>query len=295
MSALSDLVDELLERDFESSPVLASSLGLTDYDSGMDDLSATAFAQREADAVGVQAALRGAGRRRAGCRGTHRSRPCPGHASRAAHQRRVAGLEARPADLLGSGGERRLQPVPASPPAGRRPGGRRGHASRARDHHLRAGPRQPRPGAGTSAHRRACPGLGAWRRPLHARPAVARGACRRARGAAARGGHGGGRCLRGLGRVPQGLRGRGTRRLGLRRGALQPRAARARGPALRRAQPARDRPGRVRPTRRGDERPRPRHRGHAGLARGGRDGRPGPPPDRGLDAPGLRGLDRPRP
>ena len=51
MSALSDLVDELLERDFESSPVLASSLGLTDYDSGMDDLSAAAFAQREADAV----------------------------------------------------------------------------------------------------------------------------------------------------------------------------------------------------------------------------------------------------
>ena len=62
MSALSDLVDELLERDFESSPVLASSLGLTDYDSGMDDLSAAAFAQREADAVAFIAALRGTGR-----------------------------------------------------------------------------------------------------------------------------------------------------------------------------------------------------------------------------------------
>ena len=51
MTTLSDLVDELLERDFEMSPVLASSLGLTGYDAGMDDLSAAAFVQRETDAT----------------------------------------------------------------------------------------------------------------------------------------------------------------------------------------------------------------------------------------------------
>ena len=49
-SSLSRLVDEFLDEEFELSPVTASGLGLTDYDAGMDDLSAVSFAERERDA-----------------------------------------------------------------------------------------------------------------------------------------------------------------------------------------------------------------------------------------------------
>ena len=48
--SLSGLVDEFLDEEFELSPVTASALGLTDYDAGMDDLSAESFAERERDA-----------------------------------------------------------------------------------------------------------------------------------------------------------------------------------------------------------------------------------------------------
>ncbi|MCY7418413.1 MAG: DUF885 family protein, partial [Chloroflexi bacterium] len=47
--SLSLLVDEFLNEEFELSPVSASGLGLTDYDAGMDDLSAESFAERERD------------------------------------------------------------------------------------------------------------------------------------------------------------------------------------------------------------------------------------------------------
>jgi uncharacterized protein (DUF885 family) len=45
------LVDQFLANEFETSPVLASSLGVTDYDERIDDLSATAFEKRNADAA----------------------------------------------------------------------------------------------------------------------------------------------------------------------------------------------------------------------------------------------------
>jgi uncharacterized protein (DUF885 family) len=45
------LVDDFLENEYETSPVLASSLGLTDYDERLDDMSAAAFLRRDADAV----------------------------------------------------------------------------------------------------------------------------------------------------------------------------------------------------------------------------------------------------
>jgi uncharacterized protein (DUF885 family) len=48
---LATLVDELLEEDFELSPVTASALGLTEYDAGMDDVSAEGFAEQERDAT----------------------------------------------------------------------------------------------------------------------------------------------------------------------------------------------------------------------------------------------------
>ena len=44
------LVDEFLQNEFETSPTAASALGLTDYDDRLDDLSASAFAKRNADA-----------------------------------------------------------------------------------------------------------------------------------------------------------------------------------------------------------------------------------------------------
>ncbi len=50
MTQLGLLVDAFLEEEFELSPVTASGLGLTDYDAGMDDLSAESFAERERDA-----------------------------------------------------------------------------------------------------------------------------------------------------------------------------------------------------------------------------------------------------
>lgn len=50
-STLSALVDDLLRTDFEASPVMASALGLTEYDERLDDLSAEAFERRDADAA----------------------------------------------------------------------------------------------------------------------------------------------------------------------------------------------------------------------------------------------------
>ncbi len=50
-AALAALVDELLQEEFELSPVTASALGLTDYDAGMDDVSAEGFAERDRDAT----------------------------------------------------------------------------------------------------------------------------------------------------------------------------------------------------------------------------------------------------
>ncbi|MET0772088.1 MAG: DUF885 domain-containing protein [Candidatus Limnocylindrales bacterium] len=51
MSDLAALIDEMLEEEFELSPVTASALGLTEYDAGMDDVSAEGFAERDRDAA----------------------------------------------------------------------------------------------------------------------------------------------------------------------------------------------------------------------------------------------------
>ena len=45
------LIDDFLANEFEISPVAASAVGLTEYDERLDDLSAAAFARRDADAV----------------------------------------------------------------------------------------------------------------------------------------------------------------------------------------------------------------------------------------------------
>jgi uncharacterized protein (DUF885 family) len=50
-SALSGLLTDLLAADYDASPVLASSLGLTAYDDRLDDLSADAMRARDAFAV----------------------------------------------------------------------------------------------------------------------------------------------------------------------------------------------------------------------------------------------------
>jgi len=44
------LVDEFLTNEFETAPVTASYLGVTQYDEQLDDLSADSFRQRDADA-----------------------------------------------------------------------------------------------------------------------------------------------------------------------------------------------------------------------------------------------------
>jgi uncharacterized protein (DUF885 family) len=47
MSSFSDLAETFLKEEFAESPVLASSLGLTEYDEKLDDLSADAFRRHE--------------------------------------------------------------------------------------------------------------------------------------------------------------------------------------------------------------------------------------------------------
>lgn len=51
MTQLAALIEEFLETEFRSSPVLASGLGLTEYDERLDDLSADAFHRRDDDAA----------------------------------------------------------------------------------------------------------------------------------------------------------------------------------------------------------------------------------------------------
>lgn len=51
MSSFEQLMSEFLEHEFETMPVLASQLGLTHYDDALDDLSARALRQRDADAA----------------------------------------------------------------------------------------------------------------------------------------------------------------------------------------------------------------------------------------------------
>ncbi|MBA2557481.1 MAG: DUF885 domain-containing protein [Chloroflexi bacterium] len=49
-ASFDSLIDDFLHDEFEESPLLASGLGLTDYDERLDDLSAEAFARRATDA-----------------------------------------------------------------------------------------------------------------------------------------------------------------------------------------------------------------------------------------------------
>jgi uncharacterized protein (DUF885 family) len=51
MTELTHLVDDLLAADLAASPVQGSSLGLTEHDERLDDLSADAFRKRDADAA----------------------------------------------------------------------------------------------------------------------------------------------------------------------------------------------------------------------------------------------------
>ena len=51
MSKFDSLVNEFLEHEFETMPVMASQLGLTAYDGALDDLSAAAMRQRDTDAA----------------------------------------------------------------------------------------------------------------------------------------------------------------------------------------------------------------------------------------------------
>src|SRR5687768_4076770 len=47
---LAGLIDGFLSNEFETSPVTASGLGLTEYDERLDDLSSESFHKRDADA-----------------------------------------------------------------------------------------------------------------------------------------------------------------------------------------------------------------------------------------------------
>jgi uncharacterized protein (DUF885 family) len=51
MADLQQLIDDFLAAEYEASPVMASGLGLTEYDDRLDDLSAEAWQRHDADAV----------------------------------------------------------------------------------------------------------------------------------------------------------------------------------------------------------------------------------------------------
>jgi uncharacterized protein (DUF885 family) len=57
VTELSTALDDLLARDFAASPVAASGVGRTEFDERLDDLSADAFAGRDADAAELLARL----------------------------------------------------------------------------------------------------------------------------------------------------------------------------------------------------------------------------------------------
>ncbi|MEX2548223.1 MAG: DUF885 domain-containing protein [Chloroflexota bacterium] len=60
MPPFEDLVDGFLKNEFETSPVTATTLGMTDYDDRLDDLSAAAFEKRDSDAADWLARFEGA-------------------------------------------------------------------------------------------------------------------------------------------------------------------------------------------------------------------------------------------
>src|SRR6188474_1511746 len=51
MTDFNQLVDDFLKNEYETSPVAATALGLTDYDERVDDMSESAYRKRDADAV----------------------------------------------------------------------------------------------------------------------------------------------------------------------------------------------------------------------------------------------------
>ena len=51
MADLKQLVDDFLKNEFETSPVTATALGLTEYDERLDDMSEGAYRKRDADAL----------------------------------------------------------------------------------------------------------------------------------------------------------------------------------------------------------------------------------------------------
>ncbi len=260
----------------------------------MDDLSAESFAERERDARDFLERFSALADADLTAEERIDRDLAAGHASRAAHRRRVAGLEARPADLLrtrrstacsccsciGCGRSRTswTRPChgsPRSPPCSPRdaPTSTRRWPTRSS---WNARSRPPGPAPGTSGT--CCP-------PRCARWSSPSGSGARARWRPRHSTTG-----------PCSWRGfaaNGAWHLGLRRGALQPDAPGTRGAAVRCARPAGARPAGARPPRRRDVRARGAHRGHARLARGHRALGPGPPADGRGDAPGVRGLDGP--
>ena len=157
---LDSTLHDLLEADFAASPVAASGFGLTEYDEKLDDLSADAFHQRDADAGAIprQArADRGHRARRAAPdhRRRHRPRPRERRPARPPDPRAVRGLEARSRHVLGPGDQRAVRAVPPAAAAGARPRRRGDRAARPGRAGRRGGHREPRPGAGPPADRRA--------------------------------------------------------------------------------------------------------------------------------------------
>ncbi len=205
---LDSTLHDLLEADFAASPVAASGFGLTEYDEKLDDLSADAFRQRDADAARFLGKLERIGdiapdgqhltdRRR------HRPRPRERGPARPPDPRAVRGLEARSRHVLGTGDQRAVRAVPPEAAAGGRPRRRGDRAARPGRAGRRGGHREPRPGARPPADRRARHARGTRRDPVRARPAVAGRRGPDAPGERPQGGRRGGAAPRALGDAPR--------------------------------------------------------------------------------------------
>ncbi len=132
MPSFAALTDEFLDTEFAESPVRASSLGLTEYDDRLDDLSEAAFERRRAADAGWLERFRAVARCRARVRRADRPRPGHQHPARPSDRRGLRGLAPAAGHLPQPRHERHLRPLPA-PIAADRGAGRLGGRADAPD------------------------------------------------------------------------------------------------------------------------------------------------------------------
>ena len=295
MAQLAKLIDDFLAQEFEWSPVMASGLGLTEFDDRLDDLSADAFRRRDAEATRWREAFAAI--------------PDADLDPAAQIDRDLAISVLRGREILADWEGWRRDPQAYSGPILQGVFGLFLHRLRARPDLAtsargspraraaghRAGHGQPVGRAGAPAHPAAWRRGGEGRDPVPARAPARRHRARTRPRSTGRRGCRGRRRAGTVGHVPRRAGGACHGHLGAGRGAVFAPAPGTRGPAIRSPRAARRRAGPVRAARRRDARHRPDHRRCRGLGGGPRERERRSSGDRGGDAGRIRGMDGSRP